>query len=202
MQAGFTGSPIQQLSSLLKRVITYMDSLRPDPTHQQDFLLDSLQILSNDKVRMFGPAGPMSCTPASLRGHIVRRHLTPQVIHDVGVDRFDIELAAYREIKLDWVVEEALKLLAVPDDVIQSELELEGLARKFSVDQYRQGIVKNLLYINHLKCAEVDWERVNHIYPNARNVKLDIEKDCSDISFDKERKRNPKRFGITEDKSY
>jgi hypothetical protein len=144
---------------------------------------------------------PLRCEPHQLRGHIANTHLSPAVAASYGVARFDIEVAAYRDIPLDWVVKKAYRFLEEDDRTIIFKM-FEGRAdyitamfgeksgpkyNYWSIPGYKGMIVKNLLYIEMLNRAEVDWQRVIRAFPEAMDVTLEV----SDL--DPEEKFNPLR---------
>jgi len=150
-----------------------------DPEHQ-------------DKSLIKNKINEMDCSPPSLRGHIVNTHLSALFLDWSGVARYDIELAMYREIPLDWVVEKAYQKIERPDEDIQTEINEEVLNIKkpseqvhyiHNLEDYKTMIVKNLIYIEQLGRAPIDWDRVNASFPQASNVKLDIDKDTKEGRF-------------------
>lgn len=112
-----------------------------------------------------------TCSPASLRGHIVNAHLKAHILMTLGIPRYDIEVAALRGIQLDWVVQKAYEKLARP------EAETKG---EDTIERYKQMIVKTLLYIEKLGLATIDWKRVSMLYPKARKIRLDLPADGHD----------------------
>ena len=124
-----------------------------------------------------------SCSPASLRGHIANAHFQARTLADIGVARYDIEVASYRKIDLTWVVRKAYEKLEREDKDILTEIEEHEVAKKLTVDCYREMLIKNLKYIEQLDLAKVDWERVERSYTGASTVELDIERDGRDMSF-------------------
>jgi hypothetical protein len=148
------------------------------------------------------PFDPLTCKPESLRGHIAKTHLRlPRVISDLGVARWDIELAAYRGIPLDWVVKKAYQYLEEDDETIRQKifagnprclpLPEDSVFRRLDLDDkspslYRVYVVKNLIYVDQLGLASVDWDRVELAVVGARQVDLDIEKDSREGPFNLE----------------
>ena len=120
-------------------------------------------------------ANSITCKPSSLRGHIVNEHLNPTALFFSGVPIWDIGLAAYRGIDLGWVVKKIYGKLEQGDTSIKAELAAHNL--HYDPDEYREMLVKTLLYIQQLHTAEVDWERVHASYSLAPNVHLNIEED-------------------------
>ncbi len=129
-----------------------------------------------------------TCSPESLRGHIVNAHFQPMTLASLGVARYDIEIAHYRGIPLDWVVGKAYAKLERPNEDIQGEID-ENKQRNpcmradFSVDMYRTMLVKDLRYIEMLGRAAVDWQRVERAFPDALSVELNLREDSHDGSF-------------------
>ncbi len=69
--------------------------------------------------------------------------------------RYDIELAAYRGIRLDWV----------------------------SVKHYRIIVAQTLKYIEQFGLASIDWDRVERNLPRASKVEFDLDRDPNDGQF-------------------
>lgn len=153
----------------------------------------SVESKPNEKISFLGKE--FTCTPASLRGHIVNAHFSPDIAALLGVARYDIELALYRGIQLDWVVRKAYERLEEDEatthqrfvpDTKDSDF-WEGSTRLFfqfgDIRAYREMIVKNLIYIEELRRASVDWVRVNAALPEADSVTLVLFRDSRDQPF-------------------
>lgn len=124
-----------------------------------------------------------TCSAASLRGHIVNVHFQARTLADLGVARYDIEIAAHRGIPLYWVARKAYERLERDDADIAKEISEHEVADKLTVDEYRTMLVKNLKYIECLNLACIDWKRVNVSFDGASEIELDIDKDGRDMSF-------------------
>ena len=130
----------------------------------------------------------MICSPASLRGHIAKRHFIVGVCAYYGMARYDIEIAAYRGIPLDWVVKKAYENLERYDSDIQYDINkdarvITGIVRNFSVMHYRIIVVQTIKYIEQFGLASIDWDRVEKSLPGASNIKFDLERDSRDNQF-------------------
>lgn len=151
----------------------------------------------NKKAIHFPMPKEYECPPASLRGHIVKAHLRPDILCRVGVARYDIELARYREISLDWVVVKALQRLEEADAQVMLRMQDSYLMFRFwdeltkclplypywSVDDYRRMIARNLMYMENLGRASIDWERAIRTVPDVQLITFDIEKASNDEPF-------------------
>lgn len=130
-----------------------------------------------------------TCTPASLRGHIANAHFQARTLRSLGIARWDIEIAQYRGIPLDWVVKKAYEKLERTDADIQEEIDLHskdsGVTGEFTVTGYKTVLVKNLRFIEQVGLAKIDWERVERAFPGAFHITVDPETDSKDGSFKK-----------------
>lgn len=151
-----------------------------------------MAITVEHKERAFGLKDELTCTPASLRGHIVNDHFSPSIVSLIGVARYDIELARFREIPLDWVARKAYEILE--EDEFTAFQRFPKIpwrtGRHFfqwgDITSYRTMIVKNLIFIEELGLAPVDWDKVEVAFTDARSVTLDIEMDSNDVPFSPE----------------
>lgn len=126
-----------------------------------------------------------TCSPASLRGRIVNAHFQARTLANLGVARYDLEVAKYRNMSVDWVVQQAYKKLERDDADILTEIKEHKVADKLTVAGYRTMLVKNLKYIRQLGLATIDWERVNKSI-NSLEIASEIEQDSHDMSFRKD----------------
>lgn len=133
-------------------------------------------------------------TGPSLRGHIVNAHFQARTLRDLGVAVFDIELAKFKNFDIGWVVRKIYEKLERQDDDISREIEEHGKGfvsnplyeiKDFGVAEYRTMLIKNLLFIDSLYTIKIDWNRIEIVFPNAREVRLDIKRDTTDRSFTK-----------------
>jgi hypothetical protein len=133
-------------------------------------------------------------TGPSLRGHIVNAHFQAGTLRDLGVAVFDIELARFRNFEIAWVVRKIYEKLERQDPEIVSEIKEHGKnqiknplydIKDFGIVEYRTMLIKNLLFIESLYGIEIDWNRIEIVFPNARKVRLDIKVDTTDASFKK-----------------
>jgi len=119
--------------------------------------------------------------PASLRGHIANEEFSGARLASVGVPRYDLELVLFRktyvgeDMDLTWVVNKVYEKLERKDPDI--------FRKDDSTMFYVTKVIKNLLYIELLELASVDWDRVESIFPRASNIDLDIDKDSNDPPF-------------------
>lgn len=138
----------------------------------------------------------LKCTPASLRGHIVKAHFNPAIIADLGVARYDIDLAAYRGFKLDWVVKQAYKRLEESPEMTERRFVASSLLwgvrlrpgkdRYFEygdMEGYKKMLVKTLRHIDEQGLASVDWNRVALSVANLEEITLDIDRDSIERPF-------------------
>lgn len=125
----------------------------------------------------------------ALRGHIVNVHFSPDALAWLGVARFDIDLAKRMGMPLDWVVKKGIELLENGWDDPNGDLgRIPGVSfvvyrnsgLPWGEDWCKSMIVKNLIYIEQLGTARVDWDRVVAAVPNARSIALDIDRDSFD----------------------
>jgi len=137
----------------------------------------------------FSSDGWRRCSPASLRGHIANNHFQADMLACTGVARYDLEVAAYRGIELDWVVQKAHQNLERPDADIREEISCSAPRSRFAangqltVHEYRALLTKNLKYIERLALAVIDWARMERSFPEASQVALDVTRDTADSSF-------------------
>lgn len=136
-------------------------------------------------------------TPPSLRGHIVNQHLSPAGLAAFGVARYDIELSYFLQVPLDWVVKKAFQQLEESDsdvrvrlrnDASRFQVAHEGGFRElydyWSIPGYKTMLVRDLMYIEKLGLARIDWPRALATVPlDHQPVTLDLERDCRDTAF-------------------
>lgn len=141
--------------------------------------------------------GELTCTAASLRGHIVRAHFDPYIMADFGVARYDIDLAKYRGFNLDWVVSQAYKRLEESPEMTKRRFgayrlwgttSMKNKERYFEyedIEGYKEMLVKTLRHIAEqgLTTVPVDWNRVALSVPNLEGITLDIERDSRERPF-------------------
>lgn len=134
------------------------------------------------------------CSPNSLRGHMVNAHFRPLILHRLGIPRFDIEVAAYRGIELGWVVRKAYEKLERPDHEIKAERDRFMDYSFVSVDNYKEMIIKTLLYIEQKELATIDWERAKKSFGKATEIKLNVDEDSNEGPFAETLERELKFF--------
>ena len=120
--------------------------------------------------------------PHSLLEHIVGLHLSPGLMRMWGIARYDIEKCKELSIPVVWMVERIYEKLEKPDSDIQAEIDKARLHGKFTFDDYRATLVKNLIYIEQLGLAYVDWFRVRKAFKDAFSIQLDLRRDDRDPS--------------------
>ena len=130
----------------------------------------------------------MNCSWTSLRGHIAKRHFIVGLCAYYGMARYDVEIAAYRGMHLDWVVKEAYENLERDDADIQYDINkdarvITGIVRNFSVTHYRIIVVQTLKYIEQFGLASIDWDRVERSLLRASKVEFDLDRDSGDDQF-------------------
>lgn len=130
----------------------------------------------------FEEDGWLKCSPASLRGHIASAHLQARTLASFGVARYDIEVAHYRKMSLEWVCKKIYQCLERTDQDIWNEIHEHGCS-EFTHNDYRIVLIKNLLLIEQLECAQIDWERVGRIFPEYIAISLNLSADTHDASF-------------------
>lgn len=130
----------------------------------------------------FGEDGWLKCPPASLRGHIVSAHLQARTLVSYGVARYDIEVAHYRDMSLEWVCKKIYECLERTDQDIWNEIR-EHQCSEFTPHDYRIVLIKNLLFIERLQCAQIDWDRVERSFPEYQAISLNLSTDSHDASF-------------------
>lgn len=130
----------------------------------------------------------MTCSPTSLRGHIGNRHFIVGLCAYYGMARYDVEIAAYRGIPLDWVVKKAYENLERDDADIQHDIDSDARVwirqvRNFTVEHYRIIAVQTLKYMEQFGLTSIDWIRVEKSLPGASEVQFDLERDSRDDKF-------------------
>lgn len=127
-----------------------------------------------------------SSTPEYHIGHMTG-HLTPSALFGIfGVPRFDIEVAALREINVQPVIGKICELLAAPDMVLQQKIEHFSHDPIYTPFLYRAMLVKTLRYIDmqEPKIADINWDNIEALYfPGARHVLLNLEIDSFESSL-------------------
>lgn len=136
----------------------------------------------------FSDEGWRTCSAKSLRGHLVNAHFQATTLFNVGVPRYDIEIAEVRGIGLGWVVKRAVEKLAQPNIAIRAEIGSfahDGNEVFGPIDEttYRSMLVKSIRLIHNLRLAHVPWAQIDEVYPEASAVPLDLSKDTTDASF-------------------
>jgi hypothetical protein len=160
-----------------------------------------METFINNTTEEGSPYDPLTCPPERLRGHLANTHLLPRVLAIVGVARWDITLCEFRGIPLNWVVKKGYEWLEHDDNRIRERIfagdpQYTPLPERsvylklgldyWSVRTYREFVVKNLMFIEQLSLAPVDWTRVVAVVPNFSKINLDIERDSSEGPFDLE----------------
>lgn len=139
--------------------------------------------------------GWKDCSGPSLRSHLVHVHFhDPCAVIADGVARWDIELAAYRGLDLKWAVGKIYDFLERPDDEIELQASHSGNLDAYNLKErppitaleYRIGLVRNLLFMEQLGMADIDWKRVTRSLTSARSVELNL--DGASESFFKEKR--------------
>jgi hypothetical protein len=145
---------------------------------------------------------PLGCQPKSIRGHIVNTHFKYSTMAWYGVAEWDLGLAEFRRIPMDWVIKKACDLITQPDDVmLVGILREEPLYRlfqhRFAVyekklgwdylvpQSHRMMLVKNLHAMNnHGLLGEFDWDPIEKFVPGASNMTVDVTQDTMEKPFE------------------
>ena len=131
----------------------------------------------------YDPNGWRSCPPESLRGHIVTAHLRPDVLTVLGVPAYDIGVAEHRGIPLDWVVKRAISIIATTDEEVEDSVYGVVSRDAVPIEVYREMLVKTVRYIDDVGLADVPWDEVTALYPEAATIAVDLRVDSRDIPF-------------------
>ncbi len=143
---------------------------------------------------------PLTCSPESLRGHIVNTHFRADLRGWYGVADWDYGVAQVRGIPMHWVVKKACHLITLPDLILMDELlQYEAKYRKFQdkfatfeklgwdyldPNAHRKILVKNLHAMERRGLlGEFDWGPIEVFVPRAKNMPLDLTMDTSERPF-------------------
>lgn len=126
----------------------------------------------------------------SLRGHIVSTHLLPDVLAWMGVAEFDLRLLRLMEEPGDWIVKKIYETL---EQGWQDRAEafdrprqltnpgvFKNLALPWNENWANMLLAKQLLFIERLELAQVDWDRVIAKVPSAEGLTLNLAVDAYD----------------------
>ena len=143
----------------------------------------SLQTGSFDELLSSLPE--MSLKPDIIRRHIVDIHLSPRVLLETGIPRYELGICSYRKIDLSRVVEQAYEKLGTPDQELQAQIDKEKdrcLSFGSTIDAYKRMLVKTLKYIESYGLAAINWANVETLFNGARSVRINIV-ETTDTSF-------------------
>lgn len=141
----------------------------------------------------YGPTSPGGCSASGLRGHIVNSHLSPYFLQREKLPLWDLQLAHLRDISLERVAPLATRLAGQDDASIRQRIghsaELYGcddLPQRISPADYRRRIAQFLRLLDLFQPGHVQWEWVEFYIPGAKNIPLDLNRDCNEkLSFEK-----------------
>jgi hypothetical protein len=141
------------------------------------------ELPAGNQVDPFSEDGWRYCSPKSLRGHIANAHFQARTLADIGVPLYDIEIAEVRGIGLGWVVKRAFEKITREENDIQAEIDDHRVADKLEVSDYRLRLVKSIRTIADKGLADVPWDKIDEVYPDASHVAVDLSVDTNDASF-------------------
>lgn len=125
-----------------------------------------------------------SAYSASLRGHIVKGHLKPRALSWFGVPRYDIELAAFGGVRLDWVVDKTYEIIESSTKSLEEAIRRESgvMTENLNAYRYREMAVRTLVLIEKHNLADVDWERVSRSFDRVQEIMNEPHKE---VRFDR-----------------
>lgn len=187
---GYTEIKNSPLEMLAEEIVVYGNGSSTLQVNQYPFQQD-LRLIEAMKRRIPCKEDGIefTCSKNGLARHIVRVHFEPLEMMRNGIARYDIELAFYRGVDLNWVVEEAYKKLERENEVIQREIEQKipgaGIipGHDFSIDDYKTIIIKNLQLIAKLGLGSVNVNRLKTIFPGVYGIEVDIVNGTRDEHF-------------------
>lgn len=145
---------------------------------------------------LFGPDGWKLCTPQSLRGHVGKVHLKPNVLALVGVPLFDGEIAQHRGIHMAPVARKAIALASQPDDELDNLLQQNIGQDTITPDVWRTMLIRTVRMFDHLGLVQVNWTDVYPLVPEARGTHVDMRNDTNDASFYRTVGRSDPQVGV------
>lgn len=133
--------------------------------------------ISDFAIKLTGVNHWVAASDAEIIHHLAGIHLTPAQFHSYGIPCYDIDLAKYRGILLDDVV----------NSIYQHLENLEGFGfddhQPITVPEYRTYLVKTLKYIDKRKVGTVDWKRVEKTVSGASQIKINLTSDFREEYF-------------------
>lgn len=158
----------------------------------------------NDKEKLISVvsgkgSGDLEYEALNIMLHIEGVHIKPYEFQTTGIPRYDIERAVYFNLDLTPYVVGPKQTGCLLDYLKKSPQELmdqfellrpvhsgsdDYLKRRhMSVGEFRQWIVKTIVYMKETGAADFEWSVVEELYPGARHVTVDIARDSNDLSF-------------------
>lgn len=124
--------------------------------------------------------------PPSLRGHIVNAHLQVRTLLK-GIPNYDLEKLSHYGQNADWVAKKIMERLAWSNNDLKTQIEKEGnlkFGAEITLDQYKTKLVQTLIAIKFLALSDkIDVEEVYQLFPQAKLIELNWQKDCYEGSY-------------------
>lgn len=136
---------------------------------------------------------------AQMSRHIFEVHFYPLEIESIGLPLYDIERSAWMGLSLQDLVdgeqdsETLMDLICMTPyelrdkfsllDVVTEDSSWNHIRFAMPVAEFRQWIIKLMKCLELYRLATIDWETVESVYPHAKQVELDLNRDTRDISF-------------------
>lgn len=118
--------------------------------------------------------------------HIEGVHLNPTSMAAFGLPVYDLERAAFLDFKYPSLAEKITQLLGLSEAKLFEHFPLmtdPDNKGYMTEGKFRQWLVKFLLALERFGIAEINWKKVERVYPNARQIELDLNRDTADVSF-------------------
>ncbi len=153
---------------------------RPDRIQETDERLSKRTLvdrISDFSIKLTGIKHRVVASDTEIMHHLGGIHLTPAQFYSYGIPCYDIDLAKYRGILLDGVVDSIYQRLENPERYGFDEHQ------PITVSEYRTYLVKTLKYIEKRKVGTVDWKRVENTVSGASQIQINLTSDFREEYF-------------------